>query len=100
MKNAQTQSLPAGAVTAQYDFFNATRDGKNLFSVNAGVPLSDAFDQLSMLLSASESAIEGLDENPTDGPCARWAAAHTMNFAYALVQAMHAGFNAHTRGEA
>lgn len=100
MNNAQTPSRTAGAVTAHYDFFNATRDGKKLFSVNAGVPLSEAFDQLTLLLAASESAIEGLAANTTeDGPSAHWAVVHTMNFTYALVQSIHAGFNAHNRGE-
>lgn len=99
MSNPQITSLPVGAVTARYDFFNATPDGKNLFSVNAGIPLSDAFDQLSILLSASESAIESAAEDSSNGPSAHFAAVHTINFTYALVQAMHAGFNAHKPGE-
>ena len=86
---------PAGAVTAQYDFCPATSEGKNLFSVRAGIPLSDALDQLSSLLSSSIASVQTLaDEMDTDAiPGALWQSVHLMNFAYALVQSVHNGHN-------
>ncbi len=81
----------AGLVTVQHDFFNATSNGDKLFSVRAGVPMSDAFDQLTILLAAAHSAVEGLAAagNKEDGPDAHWAAVHVLDFALELTQAMH-----------
>lgn len=90
------------AVTAQYDFCPATANGDKLFSVRAGIPLSDAFNELSLLLAASQSAVEGsvTAANAGDVPDAQWAAVHLMNFTYALVQAMHKGLNDSEREDA
>jgi hypothetical protein len=99
MKNQQITSPAAGAVTAQYDFWPATNKGENLFSVRAGIPLSDAFDQLSYLMSSSIASVETLAcEKDTDTiPGALWQSVHLMNFAYALVQSIHGGHNADRR---
>jgi hypothetical protein len=88
-----------GAVTAQHDFHSATRNGDPLFSVRAGIPLGDAFDQLSLLLSASQAAVEETCRNVSAGSEADsgWAAAHLMEFTYALVQAMHQGLVEHEK---
>lgn len=96
MKHQENKCCVTGAVTAQYDFCPATSKGENLFSVRAGIPLSDAFDQLSSLMSSSIASIETLaHEEDTDAtPGALWQSVHLMNFAYALVQSMHKGHNA------
>lgn len=88
----------AGAVTAQYDFCPATREGENLFSVRAGIPLADAFEQLSALMSSSIASVETLTctDNAEDIPGALWQSVHLMNFTYALVQSIHKGHNAAT----
>ena len=93
--NQKTESQAAGAVTAQYDFCPATSEGEMLFSVRAGIPLSDAFNELSSLMSSSIASIEALaGEEDTDAiPGALWQSVHLMNFAYALVQSMHSGHN-------
>ena len=93
---AQPLTSPtAGAVTAQHDFSNATSEGEKLFSVRAGIPLSDALDQLSVLLSSSIASVEALaGQDDTEAiPGALWQSVHLMNFAYALVQSIHAGHN-------
>jgi hypothetical protein len=89
-----TNRKPTGAVTAQYDFFPATREGESLFSVRAGIPLADAFDKLSSLMSSSIAAVEqsAIELEEAGGtPCALWQSVHLMTFAYALVQSMHNG---------
>ena len=88
-------SPAAGAVTAQYDFSNATSVGEKLFSVRAGIPLSDALDQLSLLLSSSIASVETLaGQDDTEAiPGALWQSVHLMNFAYALVRSIHEGHN-------
>lgn len=95
MKNEQNTSPDVGAVTAQYDFCPATPDGEKLFSVRAGIPLSSAFDQLSILMGSSIASIETLagEEDVDTIPGALWQSVHLMNFTYALVQSMHNGFN-------
>jgi len=98
MKN--TSANPQ-AVTSHYDFCKATSDGKHLFSVNAGIPMNDAFDQLSTLISSSISAVEihatGILDTE-DTPGALWQSVHLMNFAYALIQSMHGGQIDHEKG--
>ncbi len=89
--NAPAPNTAPGAVTAQHDFFNATHDGDKLFSVRGGVPLSEAFEQLTLLLSASQSCMEGEDMP------AQWAGVHLMDFSLALVQSMHHGLIEHER---
>lgn len=91
-----TNKPVTGLVTAQHDFWHATNKGEKLFSVRAGVPMSDAFDQLTILLGAAQSAVEGLAVagHEEDGPDAHWAAVYMLSFANGLVQAMHGGHNA------
>lgn len=93
MENHQTPTPATAAVTTQYDFCPATREGEKLFSVRAGIPLGDAFNQLSALISSSIASVETLatvdDTESIPGPL--WQSVHLMNFAYALVQSMHNG---------
>lgn len=94
MNHKQDAGRAAGAVTAQYDFCPITSEGENLFSVRAGIPFNDAFNQLSVLMSSSIEAIELLaceKANVDDIPGALWQSAHLLNFSYALVQALHQG---------
>lgn len=88
------------AVTAQYDFCNATSKGEKLFSVRAGIPLNDAFEQLSMLLGSSIESINLLaspDVNSDDVGPALWTSIHLLEFTHALVQSMHDGNIAHIK---
>lgn len=93
------QKNPRAAVTAQYDFYPATPKGEKLFSVRAGVPLPDAFNELSLLLSQSQSVIEEVCTAVSAGeaPQAHWAASRLLDFTYALVQSMHGGLVEHER---
>jgi hypothetical protein len=86
-----------GAVTAEYPFHKVP-NGECLFAVRGGIPLSDAFDQLTRLLDSSISTVElaaSEGNNSESSPGALWQSAHVMAFAYALVQSMHAGHDAH-----
>lgn len=82
------------AVTARRDVRCFASNGKALFSVNAGIPLGDAFDQLGVLLSSAQEVTEALAtaaENSTERS-PYWAPVHLLTFADALVQAMHTGY--------
>ena len=96
MTTTQTAAGVTVAVTAAYDFHNATPNGDKLFCVREGIPLSYAFDQLSALISSAQSAIEGLDDED-EGSSSKWCAVHVLEFSHALVQAMHGGLK---RGKA
>lgn len=98
----KAQGATTKAVTAQYDFHQANANGDKLFSVRAGIPLSDAFDQLSILVSSSIATIDGMAcaLNDSDAiPGSLWQSVHLLNFSYALIQSMHGGHNAHTKGQ-
>lgn len=79
------------AVTKQYDFLNATPDGDKLFSVRGGIPLANAFDQLSVYLSAVQSVVEEVAKSDDENTSANWAASQMIEFTQALVQSMHFG---------
>lgn len=85
------------AVTKQYDFLNATPAGDCLFSVRGGIPLTDAFDQLSVLLSQGQAVVEAAATNSDDSPGTNWAASQLLEFSHALVQAMHDGLVEHEK---
>lgn len=86
------------AVTKQYDFLNATPDGEKLFSVRGGIPLTHAFDQLSMLLAQGRAVVEACATE--DVPEAPYAASRLLDFSHALVQAMHNGLMEHENATA
>lgn len=92
--NANNTTKRAGQVTARYEVGFFGSNGKALFSVNEGIPMSDAFDQLSILLSSAQVAVEALATSSEDAneTGAHWAPAHLLTFAYALVQSMHGGY--------
>ena len=84
------------ALTAEYQFDPTT--GDYLFSVNPGIPLPDAFDKLSSLVSSTISNLEllaiGGHYDPDTVPAAIWQSVHTLEISYALIQSMHTGLNA------
>lgn len=102
MSNTQIHSRPAGAVTAQHDFCRVSHQGEMLFTVREGVPLCDAFDQLTTLLTAAQAVVEALAtiKGDSDVPESHLAAVHVLSFANALVQGMQQGHNEYARGEA
>ena len=90
----------AGAVTAQYDFCPATPDGEKLFSVRAGIPLHDAFNQLTLLLGSSIASVEVAATecaNSDAVPGVLWQSVHLLNVTNALVQSMHQGVINHEK---
>lgn len=94
------QAMTTGAVTEHYDFFESSPTGQCLFSVNAGIPMKDAFDQLSALMSSSIASIDliACETKDADGvTSALWQSVHLLNFSYALIQSMHAGHLAHEK---
>lgn len=95
----KTTICAAGLVTKQYDFMPTNGPSENLFSVRGGVPLSDAFNQLSVLMSSTMGALNQLAlDDDTDGiPAALWQSIHVMEFTFALVQSMHQGIPPHDR---
>lgn len=91
-KTPAAPSPLAQAVTAHQPF---CMGGVDLFAVQAGVPLSDALDSLSLLIGAAGAAVAdvaiGIGEG--DAPEAPWAVAHLLNAAHALTASIHTGFN-------
>lgn len=87
------------AVTTQYDFAPCNGKGEPLFSVRAGIPIADAFDVLSSLMSSSIASIElvACEEDANNTASALWQSVHLLNTSYALVQAMHGGHNEHVK---
>lgn len=86
----------AGAVTQQYDFCSVNRNGDCLFSVRGGVPLSDAFDKLSIIVANANSVMEdvaAITHSDDSQPCSATAAVELLDVAYALIQSMHLGYN-------
>lgn len=80
------------AVTVHRDFCRVNPDGDKIFSVRGGVPLSDAFDKLSALLSSSISTVEAVADTD-DIQSALWQTSHMLNFSYELLQSIHDGHN-------
>lgn len=90
---ANIKTPKAGLVTTRHDVGFFTANGKGLFSVNEGIPMFAAFDQLTVLLSSAQEAVEALAmaSEDTSETGAYWAPAHLLTFTHALVQSMHQG---------
>lgn len=90
---ANIKPLKTGPVTARRDVRFFDSNSKAIFSVNEGIPLGAAFDQLTVLLSSAHAVVEALAMAAEDSTeCgAYWAPAHLLTFANALVEAMHTG---------
>lgn len=85
-------ALPA--VTTHQEFFPANPKFDPLFVVREGVPLSDALDQLKVLIYAAENSAMGIAMSVNNGGEANgaWAPVHLLTFARALTQSIHRGF--------
>lgn len=78
------------AVTAHRSF--ALGGHVDLFAVQAGVPLTDALNNLASLIGCANATItDGAWKN--EGEAVPWAAAHLLDAAYALTEAIHRGLN-------
>ena len=99
---AETQTQVTGAVTAAHDFDRITHQGEMLFSVREGVPLHDAFDKLTALITAARDNLCTLAEHPEVANItgALWASVHLLSISHELVQSMHTGHNIQRRGRA
>lgn len=99
----QTKVATSEAVTVHHDFHPVGDGSEKLFSVRAGIPLSDAFNELSVLVSSSIASIDLIAcecEQDTDGiPRALWNSIHLLNFSYALIQSIHGGHHDHAKGQ-
>lgn len=94
MPRNTTMRLAAGAVTEEHLFCAVGPEGECLFSVRAGIPLGDACDQLSVLLTSSIEATERLacsSKDAADIPGALWESVHVLLLVDALVQSIHGG---------
>jgi hypothetical protein len=98
-----TTTQKSEAVTTQYDFCSVNRNGDCLFTVRAGVPLSDAFNKLSLLVANASSVMDdavAITDSSDVQPCAMNAAVELLDMAYALIQAMHLGHNGFENADA
>ena len=84
-------------VTGLHHFHKANANGDTLFSVREGVPLSDALDHLTSLLSAAQAGVENLalSDEPERVPGAAWGIYHLLEMAFELTQAIHRGIGNH-----
>ncbi len=83
-----------GAVTVQHDFFEV--NGKKLFSVNAGIPLDKALEEMDVLIAQVRAIMNDghlllIEQYPHESI---WAAEKLMDFTQALVQSIQAGYMA------
>ena len=88
----------ANAVTAHTSFsFGASE----LFAVQAGVPLSDAMDDLSVLIGTAQAAARllAIEAETCDDPGATWAPVYLLDMACALQSSIEQGLKA-AKGEA
>jgi len=94
---SDSENTLAQAVTAHRSF--ALGGHIDLFAVQAGVPLTDALNNLASLIGCANATI-------TDGAWSKedravpWAAAHLLEAAYALTEAIHRGLNDAMRADA
>lgn len=87
---SDSENTLAQAVTAHRSF--ALGGHVELFAVQAGVPLDDALNNLSLLIGCANATItDGAWSN--EDAAVPWAAAHLLEAAHALTVAIHEGFN-------
>jgi hypothetical protein len=68
---------------------------KEVFDVRSGVPLSDAHDQLYLLMAAALAAMESVADHECGDPSGACSAVHNMHLACRLHRAIHDGYMAH-----
>lgn len=96
---ARTDKAPAPAaqaVTAHQPF---SIGFSNLFAVQPGIPLANAFEELSLLVTTARDAAASLAmevEGSSHGiePCSVWPIAYLLDMANALQSSMDAGLKA------
>jgi hypothetical protein len=90
------RSVGTGAVTAKVDFTPSVASEPGLFCVREGVPLDEAFEQLSLLLDSANDALRylSLKEGETMQPTPLWSIYNLLNMANALLDSMQAGHSA------
>lgn len=88
-----TPTRAIGPVTTHKPFFPSTGGGSGLFAVQAGIPLGDAFDQLGLLLGATEELAVEVATTAGNGNDVHsaWATVHLLTFTRALASSMHSG---------
>lgn len=71
----------------------------NLFAVQGGIPLSDAMDAMSLLLSTARGAACEMAQTCSDNDASgsAWALEHLLALAQALTISIHGGLNAGQR---
>lgn len=82
------------AVTTHQAFFPSTPQSDQLFAVQAGIPLNDALEQLTLLIGVAENSAMDVAICVGNGGEANgaWAPVHLLTFARALTQSIHRGF--------
>ena len=82
------------AVTTHQAFFPATPKSDHLFAVQAGIPLNDALEQLTLLIGVAENSAMDVAICVGNGGEANgaWAPVHLLTFAHALTQSIHRGY--------
>ena len=73
----------------------------NLFAVQGGIPLSDAMDAMSLLLSTARGAACEMAQTCSDNDASgsAWALEHLLALAQALTISIHGGLNAGQRND-
>ena len=99
-------SIPMGrnsiatAITLEPVTLNVDCPSNPVFGIRGGLPLGEAFDQLTLLLSAAIGAIEATSRQESEcnsDPTGTWCAVHTLNLVNDLVQSMHNGYIEHRK---
>ena len=92
-----THAFPIQAVTKERGFLSATAEGEYLFSVRGGIPLTDAFEKLSLMLAQARAVAQaggGVGDLVQELP---FAAVCLLDFSHALLDSMHTGLIEHEK---
>lgn len=101
----QHKAAPSAAVVTAVTVHKSFSFGASeLFAVQAGVPLSDAMDDLSLLIGTAQAAarLGAVNAESGDDPGAAWAPVYLLEMAHALQRSIHSGLleaqRAHEKG--
>ncbi len=90
MATTQTQTVAAGAVTAQLDFLEPGGKGGKLLSVRSVMPLGEALGQLLGSIASAQTAIEAAEATTHRGIVSgHQCVAPALELAHALTTAIH-----------
>ena len=90
----QHKAAPSAAVVTAVTVHKSFSFGASeLFAVQAGVPLSDAMDDLSVLIGTAQAAARllAIESETCDDPGATWAPVYLLDMAHALHGSIHSG---------